>query len=279
MKTSVRGLSLIASLAALAFAAPVFAAVYAPIEDAELLRRANTVVVARATGSTVVATPGGLPETRTTFTAIDSLAGSDDPYFEVAVPGGELPGGLTLALEGAPRFTPGGLYVLALNARADGAFVPDRAGARRVRRGAGRGGAHLRDPRDVPLRARGRAAARGRRVAERAPRAPARAGRLHELRACRALPRGAARRRAGLRRGPRGGQPEAGAPGRRLGPVGRPLVPERRSRVVRRRTSSAIAGSTRRRRCAGPTRTPRPSASGASRAAGRSSSRMRSRSG
>ena len=77
MKTSVRGLSLIASLAALAFAAPVFAAVYAPIEDAELLRRANTVVVARATGSTVVATAGGLPETRTTFTVIDSLAGSD----------------------------------------------------------------------------------------------------------------------------------------------------------------------------------------------------------
>ncbi len=128
MKTSVRGLSLIASLAALAFAAPAIAAVYTPIEDAELLRRASTVVVARAVGSTVVATPGGLPETRTSFTAIDSLAGSDEPTFEVAVPGGELPGGLTLAIEGAPRFTPGGLYVLALNARADGALVPTELG-------------------------------------------------------------------------------------------------------------------------------------------------------
>ena len=81
MKTSVRGLSLIASLAALAFAAPAVAAIYAPIDDAELLRRADKVVVARASGSTVVAMPGGLPETRTTFTVIDTLAGSDAPYF------------------------------------------------------------------------------------------------------------------------------------------------------------------------------------------------------
>ena len=128
MKTSVRGLSLIASLAALAFAAPVFAAVYAPIEDAELLRRSSTVVVARATGSKVVAMPGGLPETRTAFTVIDTLAGPDSDYLEVAVPGGELPGGLTLALEGVPRFTSGGLYVLALNVRADGALVPTELG-------------------------------------------------------------------------------------------------------------------------------------------------------
>ncbi len=128
MKTSVRGLSLIASLAALAFAAPAVAAIYAPIEDAELLRRADTVVVARATGSTVVAMKDGLPETRTTFAVVDTLSGPDASYLEVAVPGGELPGGLTLALEGVPRFSPGGVYVLALNARADGALVPTELG-------------------------------------------------------------------------------------------------------------------------------------------------------
>ena len=127
MKTSFRGLSLVASLAALAFAAPAFAAVYSPIEDAELLRRAGMVVVARAAGSTVVATQGGLPETRTTFTRSTRSRGWDEPYFEVSVPGGELPGGLTLAMEGAPPVTGGG-YVLALNARADGAFVPTELG-------------------------------------------------------------------------------------------------------------------------------------------------------
>ncbi|MBK7726581.1 MAG: hypothetical protein IPI33_15560, partial [Dehalococcoidia bacterium] len=126
MKTSLRAFSLFAALVALA--TPAFAAVYAPIEDAELLRRAGTVVVARATGSTVVAMPGGLPETRTAFTVVDTLSGSDAPYVEVAVPGGELPGGLALALEGVPRFTPGALYVLALNVRADGALVPTELG-------------------------------------------------------------------------------------------------------------------------------------------------------
>jgi len=128
MKTSVRGLSLIASLAALACATPAFAAVYTPIEDAELLRRADTVVVARASGSTVVEMPGGLPETRTTFTVVDSLSGPEPRALEVAVPGGELPGGLSLALQGVPRFTPGALYVLALNVRADGALVPTEMG-------------------------------------------------------------------------------------------------------------------------------------------------------
>ncbi len=234
MKTSVRGLSLIASLAALAFAAPAIAAVYAPIEDAELLRRASTVVVARAAGSTVVATPGGLPETRTTFTAIDSLAGSDEPYFEVAVPGGELPGGLTLALEGAPRFSPGGLYVLALNARADGAFVPTELGLGVfdvVQDEAGRTyatRAMFRSERVAVLQRE----ADGSLSERREP--------LRELAAFTSYVRAALYRAEPLAGAPayvvrpRGGQPEAGAPGRRLGPVGRPLVPERRSRVVRR---------------------------------------------
>lgn len=130
MKTSVRGLSLasLASLAALALAGPAVGAVYSPIEDAELFRRAGMVVVARATVSTVVAMPDGLPETRTAFTVVDTLAGREEDAFEVSVPGGELPGGLTLALEGVPRFTPGALYVLALKARPDGALVPAEMG-------------------------------------------------------------------------------------------------------------------------------------------------------
>ena len=128
MKTSFRGLSLIASLAVLAMAAPAFAAIYAPIEDAELLRRADTVVLARASDSVVVATPGGLPETRTTFAVVDTFTGKDQPALEVVVPGGELPSGLALVLDGVPRFTPGAVYILALNARGDGTYVPTELG-------------------------------------------------------------------------------------------------------------------------------------------------------
>lgn len=124
MKTSVRGFL----AAVLALAAPALGTVYSPIEDAELLRRAGMVVVARATGSTVVAMPGGLPETRTAFTVVDTLSGRDEAFLEVFVPGGELPGGLTLALQGVPRFTPGALYVLALTVRPDGALVPAELG-------------------------------------------------------------------------------------------------------------------------------------------------------
>lgn len=127
MKTP-KWISLIAALVALLAAVPAFAAVYAPIEDAELLRRAESVVLARATGSTVVAMPGGLPETRTAFAVVETFTGPVSADLEVAVPGGELPGGLTLELGGMPRFTPGALYVLALRARGDGAYVPAEMG-------------------------------------------------------------------------------------------------------------------------------------------------------
>ena len=129
MKTSVRGLSLIASLAALAFAAPAFAAVYAPIEDAELFRRADTVVVARATGSTVVAMPGGLPETRTTFTVVDTLTGLGRAVRRSRRSGRRAAGRPHARPRGrAAVHARAALYVLALNARADGAFVPTELG-------------------------------------------------------------------------------------------------------------------------------------------------------
>ena len=128
MKTSFRSLSLVASLAALVVAAPALATVYMPIEDAELLRRADTVVVARAAGSTVVAGPQGLPETRTVFEVIDGLTGDVASQVEVVVPGGELPNGVAVLIDGVPRFTPGARYVLALTARPDGAFVPTELG-------------------------------------------------------------------------------------------------------------------------------------------------------
>lgn len=128
MKTSLRGLSLVASLVALVVAAPALATVYLPIEDAELLRRADTVVLARAAGSTVVEGAYGLPETRTAFEVIDGLSGKAVSDVEVVVPGGEIPGGLNLVIEGVPRFTPGARYVLALNVRPDGAFVPTELG-------------------------------------------------------------------------------------------------------------------------------------------------------
>ncbi len=128
MKTSVRSLSLFASFAALVVAAPALAAVYMPIEDAELLRRADTVVVARAAGSTVVAGAHGMPETRTAFEVIDGLSGEVGSHVEVVVPGGELPNGVAVLIDGVPRFTPGARYVLALTARPDGGYVPTELG-------------------------------------------------------------------------------------------------------------------------------------------------------
>ncbi|HQP89073.1 MAG TPA: hypothetical protein PLL76_22690, partial [Thermoanaerobaculia bacterium] len=127
-KNSFRGLSLGACLALLLSTPSAIAALYTPIEDAELLRRSETVVLARAGGSTVLAGPGSLPETRTAFDVIDTLAGSGVPLVEVAVPGGELSGGPTLVLDGVPRFSPGALYVLALRIRGDGVMVPTELG-------------------------------------------------------------------------------------------------------------------------------------------------------
>ena len=234
MKTSFRGLSLIASLAVLALAAPAFAAIYAPIEDAELLRRADTVVLARASDSVVVATPGGLPETRTTFAVVDTFTGKDQPALEVVVPGGELPSGLALVLDGVPRFTPGAIYILALNARGDGTYVPTELGLGAfdiVRDEAGRDYATRSMFRGEKVAVREREAD-GSLVERREP--------LRELAAfasyvgAELFREAPVTRPAGLRRDQRGGGAEAGAPGRRLGPVGRPLVPERRPRDLRR---------------------------------------------
>ncbi len=127
-KYSFRGLSLGACLAMLLSPASAIAALYAPIEDAELLRRSETVVLARAGGSTVTAGQGIVPETRTAFDVIETLAGPGASLVEVAVPGGELPGGAALALDGVPRFSPGALYVLALRTRGDGVMVPAELG-------------------------------------------------------------------------------------------------------------------------------------------------------
>ncbi len=127
-KYSFRGLSLGACLAMLLSTASAIAALYAPIEDAELLRRSETVVLARAGGSTVLAGHAGLPETRTVFDVIETLAGPGASLVEVAVPGGELSGGPALALDGVPRFSPGALYVLALRNRGDGVMVPTELG-------------------------------------------------------------------------------------------------------------------------------------------------------
>ncbi|MFN7986177.1 MAG: hypothetical protein U0529_01815 [Thermoanaerobaculia bacterium] len=98
------------------------AAVYLPIEDGELFRRADAVVVATSLGSRVVAAPGGLPETRTRFAVVDSLRGGLRGEVEVVVPGGTLDSGLSLVLSDVPRFATGARYVLALSVGGDGAF-------------------------------------------------------------------------------------------------------------------------------------------------------------
>ncbi|HQN10474.1 MAG TPA: hypothetical protein PK569_23155, partial [Thermoanaerobaculia bacterium] len=72
-KYSFRGLSLGACLAMLLSTSSAIAALYAPIEDAELLRRSEAVVLARAGGSTVTAGQGSVPETRTAFDVIETL--------------------------------------------------------------------------------------------------------------------------------------------------------------------------------------------------------------
>lgn len=126
MKSSHRAVALVACI--VLSTTPAIATVYAPLEDAELLRRADVVVLARASASSVVAAPGGLPETRTSFDVVDSLVGPGDSTIEVVVPGGELPGGLALVLSGTPRFVPGAVYVLALRARGDRTFVPAELG-------------------------------------------------------------------------------------------------------------------------------------------------------
>ena len=112
----------------LAASATARAAVYLPIEDGELFRRADAVVVATSLGSHVVALPGGLPETRTRFAVADSLRGGLRGEVEVATPGGALPSGLELVVSDVPHFATGARYVLALTAGADGVFRPTELG-------------------------------------------------------------------------------------------------------------------------------------------------------
>ena len=105
-----------ALLSTLLFAsAAARAAVYLPIEDGELFRRAAAVVVGTSLGSHVVAGPGGLPETRTRFAVVDSLRGGLRGEVEVVTPGGALASGLELAISDVPRFASGARYVLALS--------------------------------------------------------------------------------------------------------------------------------------------------------------------
>ena len=123
-----RALPGVLACAILLASAAAHAAVYLPIEDGELFRRSDAVVVATSLGSRVVPGPGGLPETRTTFAVVDSLRGGLRGEVEVAVPGGALGSGLELAVSDVPRFVAGAKYVLALKLGRDGAFRPTELG-------------------------------------------------------------------------------------------------------------------------------------------------------
>ena len=111
-----------AALVCLANALPAQAAVYAPIGDAELMRRAPVVAVVQNLDSTVVTRPGGLPETRSAFKVLQAVRGSLPEQVEVAVIGGALPDGTELVVPGVPRFRSGAQYLLALFPRADGSY-------------------------------------------------------------------------------------------------------------------------------------------------------------
>ncbi len=109
-------------LVCLAQAVPSQAAVYAPIADDELVRRAPAMAVVESLGSTVLALPGKLPETRSTFKVVDILRGTLPEQVEVGVIGGKLPDGTELVVPGVPRFAAGRQYLLALSPREDGSY-------------------------------------------------------------------------------------------------------------------------------------------------------------
>ena len=104
------------------------AAVYLPIEDGELFRRSDAVVVATSLGSRVVAGPGGIPRTLTELVVVDALRGGLRGEIVVAVPGGALGSGPEVVVDGVPRFVPGAKYLLALTLGDDGAFRPTELG-------------------------------------------------------------------------------------------------------------------------------------------------------
>ncbi len=128
MRFPFRGTPSIAILACVALSGAARAAVYLPMEDGTVFRRSDGVAVARCVGSDVVATAGGLPETRARFAVLDPLSGVTEPEIVVAVPGGMLPSGVQLRVAGVPSFAPGHVYLLALQARPDGSWAPTEMG-------------------------------------------------------------------------------------------------------------------------------------------------------
>ncbi len=106
---------ILAALLALSLAARAIAATIVPPRDlADLARRCDAVVLARAGASTSIAL-GTFFTTRTEMVVLESVSGPLRPgdAFTVEAPGGEV-GGELRAVPGSPRFQDGGVYFLPL---------------------------------------------------------------------------------------------------------------------------------------------------------------------
>ena len=117
-----RATLIVGALVCLAESFPIQATIYAPIADDELIRRATAVAVVESLGSTVVARPGGQPETLSVFSVLETVRGTLPDTIEVGVLGGVLPNGIELVVPAVPRFQSNTKYLLALFSRADGTY-------------------------------------------------------------------------------------------------------------------------------------------------------------
>jgi hypothetical protein len=124
------------------------AASYVLIADSDLAGRSHAIVLARAVASEGVASSQTEVETVTRFEVVERVRGHLPASFSVTVPGGELPDGSGLWLDGVPRFAPGREYLLFLRRGEDGRHsvtelalgsfdvLVDGAGTRYATRGA-----------------------------------------------------------------------------------------------------------------------------------------------
>ena len=134
-------------VAAVVSAATARATSIVPPENlGELARLSEAVVLAQA-GSSRVSVRGSLLFTLTSFRILEPVSGplEREDRITVEAPGGELEG-IAWVVPGSPRFTPGGAYLLFLDERPTGEWMPKTMAYGLLRRIAGRDGSALLTP-------------------------------------------------------------------------------------------------------------------------------------
>jgi PKD repeat protein len=127
--------------------AVAYATSIVPPENLGELARSSQAVVLAAAGTSRVSQRGALLFTLTTFRVLDVASGGlpRNARFTVEAPGGEL-GGVGWAVPGAPRFATGGVYLLFLDVRPTGEWLPKTMAYGLLRQVTGRDGSTLLAP-------------------------------------------------------------------------------------------------------------------------------------